>query len=140
MSKTDKLEIADQMLESAIEEYIDKERYFSAFNLAGVAEEIYGKFIRVNGGKDAQASTIEAVERINKIRGWIPIPVKEWKKIANRPKNSVKHLDNKEDRFIDIEIKVEACLMLGEALSNHATLDRKVTPVIQRFYELNKDW
>ena len=138
MSKTDKLEIVDQMLESAIEEYIDKERYFSAFNLAGVAEELYGKFIRINGGKDAQTSTIEAVARINKIRGWLP--VKEWKKIANRPKNSVKHFDNNEDRFIEIEIKVEACLMLGEALSNHTELDRKVTPIIQRFYDLNKDW
>ena len=103
MSNTDKLEIADQMLESAIEEYIDKQRYFSAFNLAGVAEELYGKFIRINGGKDAQTSTIEAVERLNKIRGWIPIPGRELKKIANRPKNSVKHFDNNEDRFIEID-------------------------------------
>ena len=52
MEKFDKLAIADEMLESAIESYLDGQKYFSALHLAGAAQEIYGKWLRINGGQD----------------------------------------------------------------------------------------
>lgn len=36
---------------AAIVEYIEHCRYFAAINLAGVAEELYGKLLRISGEK-----------------------------------------------------------------------------------------
>ncbi len=135
MTNVDKLIIADEMIESAIVEYFDHKSYFSSLNLACVAEEIYGKYIRITGGKDIQMETIRAAERLVKLSGRPVLPVKKWKKIANINKNSIKHLDSVNDRYIEIEILYEARLGIGDALSNHEKLDRDVTPTIQRFYD-----
>lgn len=131
----DKLVIADQMIETSIVEFLDQERYFSAFNLAGVAEELYGKYVRIIGRKDTQQEGIEAAAKISELFGAPEQAVKDWKKIANYMKNSVKHFDSENDRYIEIDAEDEARLMIADALSNHFKLDRKVTPIIQRFYE-----
>jgi len=136
MSKpVDKLTIADQMLETSIEEFIDKGRFFSAFNLAGVSEELYGKYVRISGGKDTQQEDIEAIFKIAEQLGFPEQSVREWKKVANYMKNAVKHFDSEADRHIEIAPEDEARLMITAALSNHSKLGREVTPIIQRFNE-----
>ena len=47
MKRYDKLHIADEMLDSAIEEFLDNRRFFAALNMAGVAQELYGKAIKI---------------------------------------------------------------------------------------------
>ena len=123
------------MIEASIEEFLDSQRYFSAFNLAGVAEELYGKYVRVTGGRDAQQEGIEAAAKIAELYGAPEQAVRDWKKIANYMKNAVKHFDSEADRYIEIDAEDEARLMIANALSNHSKLDREVTPIIQRFYE-----
>ena len=136
MSETvDKLVIADQIIEASIEEFLDSHRYFSAFNLAGVAEELYGKYVRITGGRDVQQEGIEAAAKIAELYGVPQQAVREWKKIANYMKNAVKHFDSEADRYIEIDAEDEARLMIADALSNHFKVDREVTPIIQRFYK-----
>ena len=60
MHKHDKLEIADQMLDAAINEFLNHKRYLPALNLAAVAEELYGKYIRICHDQDALQKNIEA--------------------------------------------------------------------------------
>lgn len=140
MQTVDKLDIADEMIESAIQQFLDHQHYFAAFNLAGVAEEIYGKALRIDGGKDSQMELIDAVRLLTAQRGGPDIPVREWKKIATEKKNSIKHLDSASDRHIQIDVEDEARLMIGEALSNHTKLARSVTSEIQRFYEFGNEY
>ena len=60
----DKLDIADEMLDGAIKAFLDSKQFFVALNLAGVAEELYGKVIRINGGMNSQSSLIELAKDI----------------------------------------------------------------------------
>jgi hypothetical protein len=140
MESVDKLTIADEMIEAAIEAFLTHKRYFSALNLAGVAEEFYGKYIRICGDRDIQMETIEAAGKLSNIHGGPETPIKEWKNIANHLKNAVKHFDSERDRYVDIDAEDEARSMIGDALSNHAKLDRPVTPTIQRFYDYGREW
>jgi hypothetical protein len=140
MPRIDKLSIADELIEAAIEEFIDQKRYFSAFNLAGVAEELYGKYVRINGGQDVQMETIQVAGKLGKLQYGLEFEIKEWKKTANYLKNSVKHFDSESDRYLEIDTTNEARLMIGDALSNHAKLERDVTPTIQRFYDFGREW
>ena len=139
-AKVDKLEIADEMLEPAIVEFLDHGRYFSSFNLAGVAEELYGKYVRVVGLRDSQHDNIEAASKVARMQGGPELTVKDWKKIATTHKNAVKHLDSESDRYVEIDAEDEARLMIADALSNHNKLNRLVTPTIQRYNGFGREW
>ena len=136
----DKLDISDEMIEAAVVEFLDHRRYFAALNLAGVAEELYGIFARIDGKQNCQDGLIELARTIAKIDGAEELPVKGWKKIANYSKNAIKHLDDESDIEIELDSFDEARAMIGNALSNHTLLSRKMTPNIQRFYVFAKAW
>lgn len=128
----DKLEIADEMMESAIECYLDQKRYLSALNLAGVAQEIYGKWIRINGGKDLPSQSIDNMEELAKLSGSEFIR-KEYVKISSSPKNSIKHFDNKSDRYAILEPNLDSYIQMMEAYVEHMRLGRPKSENIVRF-------
>ena len=86
---TKKIEVALELLETAINCYMSKKEYFSAIHLAGAAEEIFGKYVRESGGKDILTSFAEAMHKIGLLDGNV-LPVKENKKFLNHTKNTVK--------------------------------------------------
>lgn len=133
MEKTDKVLIADEMLDAAIDEYLNHQRYFAALNLAGVADEIYGKFVRLEGARDSQMENIEIAKAISKFRGTPELPIRNWKKIANAEKNSIKHMDSESDKFVELDIDTQATCMIGDALSNHRKLDREQSKLMRQF-------
>jgi hypothetical protein len=135
METHDKLDIADQMLDAAINEFLAHGRFLAALNLAAVAEELYGKYVRICQKKDALHENIEAVQGVAKRRGGPELEIKEWKKIANQYKNSIKHFDSEADRYVEIEAEDEARLAIADALSNHSKLERKETEEVRRFAE-----
>ena len=100
MPNADKIEIADEMLDAAICLFLDKQQFFASLNLAGVAEELYGKFIRLSGGRDIQQELVEAAGKIGPSRGSPELSPKEWKKIAVHFKNAIKHFDSENDLAI----------------------------------------
>jgi hypothetical protein len=53
-STHDKLDIAYEMLDGAINALLDFKQYFVATNLAGVAEELYGYVIQFDGGTNSK--------------------------------------------------------------------------------------
>ncbi len=135
MKKVNKLDIADEMIEAAIEEFIDNKRHFAALNLAGVAEEIYGKQIRIAGSVDSLEGNIQAAAKVNARLGGSELSPKNWKRIFNFHKNSVKHYDSQSDQYVEINVEQEAEFMIEDALSNHAKLNRACSSKIQRFYD-----
>ena len=127
----DKLIIADEMMESAIENYIDHKRYFAALNLAGVAQEIYGKWIRINGGKDLPSQSLDNMEAVHKELGE-EFNRKKFVNLGNLPKNSIKHFDGINDRHAVLEPNFDSFLQLAEAFVEHKRLNRPVTDNITR--------
>ncbi len=134
----DKLSIADEMLDGAIKAFLDSKQFFVALNLAGVAEELYGKVIRLNGGMNSQSSLIELAKVIARMDGDGELKDSDLFKVSGMRKNGIKHLDTEEERFIEIDIEDEARSAIDCALTNHRSLDRRFTPIIQRFCEFGR--
>ncbi|NOZ10356.1 MAG: hypothetical protein GXP09_04870 [Gammaproteobacteria bacterium] len=135
MEEIDKLNIAKEMLDAAIDEYLDHHRYFAAYNLAGVAEELLGKFVRLNGGKDALTQSVESVKMVNKAINGEEFTDKEWKKEISKLKNSIKHLDSVNDRHISTDIKDEVRWKINDAVKNFDALNLNTTQNIERYFE-----
>lgn len=106
-----KLNIALEYLEAAIEEREIHQRYFAAMNLAGVAEELLGKIIRVVGKTDQLTHTVNTLSEIQKVGmehlGWEERSTQDQKKLLGSPKNSIKHMDNVSDRNAKLYFEVE---------------------------------
>ena len=139
IARADKAEIADEMLEVAIDQFFAG-RHFAALNLAGVAQEIYGKLVRLAGLQDQIQETIDFANKIAKRQGGPEVTVREWKKIAGERKNSIKHFDSEADRYIDIDAEDEARLMIGDAVTEKDKLGRPNTENIDRFCHFAREW
>jgi hypothetical protein len=136
----DKLDIADEMLDGAIKAFLDSKHFFVALNLAGVAEELYGKLIRLNGGINSQNALIELAKTIARIDGDVELTDVDLFKVSVMHKNGIKHLDTEEQRFIEIDVEHEARSAIDSALINHKLLNRQFTLTVQRFYEFGRTW
>ena len=123
MDKFDKLVVADEMLEAAIELFLDDKKYFPSLHLAGAAQEIYGKWIRINGGKDHTTSMLDIYEKLVVE----PLDRKSIKKEDKRPKNTIKHIDNKNDRYALLNPELDSLMILSEAVTEHRKLKRAET-------------
>lgn len=131
MENFDKLAIADEMLESAIESYLDGQKYFCALHLAGAAQEIYGKWLRIKGGQDFSTMMLNHASKIFDE----PIDRKAIKNEDKRPKNSIKHMDNEADRYAYLNLKLDVFSVISEAVTEYMMLKRIETPNIVRFKE-----
>lgn len=106
-----KLNIALEYLEAAIEERELHQRYFAAMNLAGVAEELLGKIIRVLGKTDQLTDATNTLSKIQEISiehlGWEKRSQKDFKTLLGNSKNSIKHMENVADKNAKLYFKVE---------------------------------
>lgn len=134
MEEIDKLTIADEMLEVAIENYLDNERYFSAIHLAGAAQENYGKWIRINKGQNFSTLIFEQADKAFKDQGE-SLDRKAIKKSEKHSKNTIKHLDNHGDRYALLDPVLDAFMQISEAVVDNAILQREETSNLKRFKE-----
>lgn len=125
MNEHDKLAIADEMLETAIELYLDSQKYFSSLHLAGAAQEIYGKWLMMNGSRNFDTVLLDAM-------GASPDNRKSLLKSVNRSKNSVKHIDNKDDRYVVLQPQEDAYMKILTAFMEYRELERGMTNNINR--------
>jgi hypothetical protein len=135
LPKIDKLDIADEMLDAAIEEYLDKRRGVVALNLAGVAQELYDKALRINNEQDTMSKIADESFTLCKQSSTSEATLKEFKKIVAHVKNAIKHFDSTVDRYIDFDPNKEARLMIAVALNDKAQLNRSSSDWDKRFKE-----
>lgn len=134
---TKKIEVALELLETAINCYMSTKEYFSAIHLAGAAEEIFGKYVRELGGKDILTNFAEAMHKIGLLDG-SELPVKDNKKFLNHTKNTVKHMDDLNDENIEVDAEMEARDMIERAISNFIQLKLNPTRTILEYYEYDR--
>lgn len=136
-----KLPIALEYLEAAIEEREIHKRYFSAMNLAGVAEELLGKIIRVHGKTDQLSSVTNTLMKIQEnLKGIYDFGVenqKEIKKLLGSTKNSIKHMDNAGDLNAKLyfEVEDESKWLIQAAIRNLNILEIQHTGIVSEFVE-----
>ncbi|EPT0966456.1 hypothetical protein ACVOUJ_004122 [Vibrio vulnificus] len=134
MQEIDKLEIADEYLDLAIECFLHTERFASAIHLAGAAQEIYGKWLRCNQALDLTTMMLNQLEKYHKENG-TDFDRREVIKADKRSKNTLKHMDNKEDRFTQVNLQLDAFVLLAETMTEHQMLGRQMSSRLQEFKE-----
>lgn len=138
--RLDKLEIAAEILEAAICEFLDSQRFAAALHLAGAAEEILGKYAKSQGLGHHIADVSNLANVLAAQSGIDSVPGSVWYRCATHYKNAIKHLDSEDDRFVMVAMEDEARDMIGGALSNYSRLELPLTPTIARFYEFAREW
>ena len=137
MIEIKKIEIAKELLESALYHYYDSQQYFSSIQCAGAAEEILGQYIEINGGESAFEKQNKDVRKITKILNGSESPKKDITYVMNFAKNSTKHMDKDADETLVLDPKLEAEDLLDRAVTNYYNLmphlDLNETNYIKRY-------
>lgn len=142
MYEYSKLPIALEYLEAAIEEREIHKRYFAAMNLAGVAEELLGKIIRVQGKTDQLTEVTSTLMKIHEnVKGIIDLGFKsekEFKKLIGSTKNSIKHMDSAGDLNTKLyfEVEDESKWLIQAVIRNLDILEIKQSVTVRDFVKL----
>jgi hypothetical protein len=141
-----KLDIARNMLQTALKLYIDGGDRFSVLQLAGAAEEVISGHIIQLREYDALASEartsrekyLESMAHFYKVIGQEKTN-DEMKNIArgiNFARNHTKHHDINQSDALSLDIDVEAHITLGRAVENYKCYVGELTELMQKFINL----
>jgi len=119
MEKIEKIEIAKELLESALHHYYETGSYFYSIQCAGAAEEILGKYVELYGGVSAFESLNQGARRISRALNGQESSKKAIAYIMNYAKNSTKHMDGPKDTNIRVEPKEAAKDLINRAVENY---------------------
>lgn len=128
-----RIALAQEQLDVALELFLSKRSMVSALTLAGAAEEIFGKALQHRGKKttlEHEHSVIEPVESFLRRQPFL------WKNFIdekNRVRNAAKHMKVQSDTLVVADLEEEALWMLVRACDNHERLDLEATPRIAEF-------
>jgi len=130
----EKIYIAQELLNKAIELFEMGDNYFASLHLAGAAEEVLGKILEAKGIENSLQSQKRAFIEINKLNGR-HISKRHAAAFLNRSKNAIKHLDyTKEADFcVDLDAKEEARDLIKRAISNCWKLEIELSPAMMSF-------
>ena len=134
--RENKINLAIQQLEVALELFLSRRSYVSTLTLAGAAEEILGMALKIEGIENS----LQEQYRLYHTEGleWINSP-KTWAQFTthgkNRVRNAVKHLAKQNDFNFQADIEEEAVWMLVRATSNYQRLGFYPTELMHEFDE-----
>lgn len=139
---TPKMQVADELLEKALESYFDG-AYFAAIHLAGAAEEILGVYVtRITGADNAFKSLQHAAVRISALLdedGEASRP-EDIRKLMTYARNRTKQIDAVGDDEIRFDPEQQAKDLLDRAVTDYynlmSYLPFKESHLLRRFNEL----
>ncbi|EKM21249.1 hypothetical protein LC147_26745 [Vibrio harveyi] len=134
MAKIDKADLALEYLDQAIECFLDTKRFASALHLAGAAQEITEKLIKGDRSQNFLTIFTDVVSRDMEKNG-IELDKAKFLETNRTPKNAVKHMDGKKDRYVELDLEEEAFKMLTEALTDAMLFHKSETENMTRFKE-----
>ncbi|KUJ75283.1 hypothetical protein AVO42_08090 [Thiomicrospira sp. XS5] len=126
-----KVDIAIQQIERAINLFLDEQDYISSFTLAGAADEVLGKMVENEGLSSSYLGISALMNGIHKEMDREPYTNKEFNSLANGARNHLKHLSGSE--IVRIDPRQEACNMLYRAICNFKVLKSEGTEKMDRW-------
>jgi len=133
MKQFDKRDVAAELLDAAITEHLDHARYFAAYNLAAVSEELTSMLLRLSGRPDSTGLKVGALQAMSEVLQQPEPSGRTWWKEIFRLKNTIKHMDSAADRFFEANIEQGARQKIGDAIGNTARLGIAKSSQVQRF-------
>lgn len=135
----EKINIAAELLDRALDLYFRGDSYFSSLHLAGAAEEILGNYVTRLGGEPSFENTrsvaVAIADRSND--GAETITRRKMADTMNLPKNRTKHMNASGDDCVSFDPKEAAKDLLDRAVSDYYQLMSYVsleeTALVKRF-------
>ncbi|MDD4996973.1 MAG: hypothetical protein PHI99_02410 [Syntrophales bacterium] len=144
MREVQKLFIATELLDRALQMYYEGNSYFASLHLAGAAEEVLAAYVKKYGGTSSfefmrdfavMLSKTEIVK--NLIDDGVDPTEKNIADIMNRAKNTTKHMNETDDDFVHFDAQAEAKDLLDRAVTNYyylmSFLDLEETRLLRQF-------
>ena len=116
--KLHKLEIARLQLETAIDLFLEQDNFLSALTLAGASEEILGKLLE----RDDKDFILKRLHSYFNEYSEEDIKWREFSKLANLARNSLKHATLEEEDNIEI-FRWETIQMIMRAMINYKEME-----------------
>ena len=140
--RIDKLQVATQLLDRALQMYFDQ-AFFASIHLAGAAEELFGTYLKLwkAGQTAADSYHDDAAGFLGFSLGEVPKAVsKELYGLIFHSRNRTKHLSPEGDHEITFDPLLEAETVLSRALANfYAVADVLGLRPTRRMYRFDRE-
>ena len=130
-----KLDIAHQQLDTAIQLFFEGVDYFSVVTLAGASEEIFGQELEFHGLTSSIRNMSEVGAQVSAYLDNPPSTAKEIRDRANHARNNLKHHSPEKETTVTVDIRQEAIDMLSRAFDNATMLDASWSDQMFKFNE-----
>jgi hypothetical protein len=114
----DRLTLAKEQLDTALDLFLDQKKYSSAITLAGAAEEILGHALTNRGSKSALDSSYQSIAEFHRMIHGTELNKKTFVSKENCARDALKHLQKDKGPTITIDLEEAACWMLVRAIQN----------------------
>ena len=131
-----RIELAQEQLDVALELFLSKRSLISALTLAGAAEEILGRALKFRGKKTALEYEHSVVAPVEEFLRGKPFALKDLINEKNRVRNAAKHMGAQSETQVVADLEDEGLWMLVRACENYKRLDLEATPRMVEF----DDW
>jgi len=126
-----KFEIAEEQLFQSIALYLEGKKLISSITLAGAAEEILGKLVKIKNKENALELKVKDLCQLEETLFSEKSDPKKYIKIRNEARNELKHMDS--ENKLNLDIEQEAVNLLRRAIKNHKILKPGFVKLIHEF-------
>ncbi|MBK6854406.1 MAG: hypothetical protein IPG93_23210 [Burkholderiales bacterium] len=122
-SLRDQVALAAEQLDTAIEMFLAERSDVSALTLAGAAEEILGRVVKLAGSQNAIRQAYEASALTHRCLQGMDLKWQDFADGENYARNAAKHLLHEDKRHIELDLRRAAMWMVVRACANYERLD-----------------
>ncbi len=129
----DQIVLASEQLDCAIELFLSHRSDVSALTLAGAAEEILGRAVKLAGGENALQQAYEASAVGHRYLHRKELRWQDFADGENYARNAAKHLIGDGKGLLEFDLRRAATWMIVRACANHDRLDLERTEHMRAF-------
>ena len=129
----DRVQLAQEQLDVAIELFLSGRSFVSALTLAGACEEILGKALAIQGQVTTLQHEHTVIAPLEEFWGCQPFAWKDFINEKNRVRNAAKHMEGQDQRTVVADLQDEAVRMLVRACDNHSRLGQPKSSRMDEF-------
>jgi hypothetical protein len=133
IAKHNRLEMATCQLETALKLYFKGGDHYSAITLAGAADEVFGKALKVQGQETRLEEIAKSVSAIYKKLYGDELDPKAVVERANHARNALKHWGADQPMLVEFDLDEEVKNMLERGIANYWALYGDLTDLMERF-------
>jgi hypothetical protein len=131
-----RIDLAVEQLDVALELFLSKRSFVSALTLAGAAEEILGKNISHRGKETSLEHEYSLIAPVQELLRRQEYKRADFFREKNRVRNAAKHMDKAMEPDVVADLEDEALWMIVRAYENYRRLGLDPTPRMKEF----DDW